>query len=616
MADAVVVSKIVFEGENRAGKAIQEAEGQAAKLGDKLKGAADKSGDMERGLLGFKDIIGDMGGPLSEIADRFGGIESVLTGLPGMLGPIALAAAGVAAGVAYYYQQAEESRKKALQAQQAELAIIGQSTAEMAKRAGLDTALVLAAEQRLSVEQAQAKVAQDLTAANTAQIALLKAMEGQDQIAIANARELLGIKQQQVQTSGYLVEAATRAQIVAIQTKDAELNAILIAQREEVEISRIADTRQRTDEQAIRLRKQLLETEHDLNKAAAERLRLQAEVTVMRSRGDMAGAAKGAKELEDAVNRQNAAAQKRIQLEDKLYQNKKEADTYEVSEASKREARAAKAAANRQRREQERLRHEQEVERVSKEYADRAVERLNAYGREFLRRVKLEREAQASLAESQAQLEQAQIDASVDPEQKAQLEYLRERRRLTQELTAVQRDLGRGAADSANRQMALLTRLDTLERKRVTEQAERKQKQADEQIALGFQVADSAVAALSIVEGAELAAAGVKATLAVAEGLYAVAKSGPAGIPQLIAGIAAAAQFAIAAGTSAPQIPSGGGGGGGGGQSMAPASTADSRPITINVQGAIIGTPQQVGQNVNKALKSLKGTGYTVKAGA
>ena len=120
---------------------------------------------------------------------------------------------------------------------------------------------------------------------------------------------------------------------------------------------------------------------------------------------------------------------------------------------------------------------------------------------------------------------------------------------------------------------------------------------------------------MSIVEGAELAAAGVKATLAVAEGLYAVAKSGPAGIPQLIAGIAAAAQFAIAAGTSAPQIPSGGGGGGGG-QSMAPAATADNRPITINVQGAIIGTPQQVGQNVNKALKSLKGTGYTVKAGA
>jgi hypothetical protein len=164
--------------------------------------------------------------------------------------------------------------------------------------------------------------------------------------------------------------------------------------------------------------------------------------------------------------------------------------------------------------------------------------------------------------------------------------------------------------------MALLTRLDTLERKRVTEQAERKQQQADEQIALGFQVADAAVGALSIVEGAELAAAGVKATLAVAEGLYAVAKSGPAGIPQLIAGIAAAAQFAIAAGTSAPQIPSGGGGGGGGGQSMAPAGTADSRPIIINVQGAIIGTPQQVGQNVNKALKSLKGTGYTVKAGA
>jgi hypothetical protein len=615
MADAVVVSKIVFEGENRAGKAIQEAEGQAAKLGDKLKGAADKSGDMERGLLGLKDIIGGMGGPLGEVADRFGGIEGVLKGLPGMLGPIALAAAAVAAGVAYYYQQAEENRKKALQAQQAELVVIGQSTAEMAKRAGLDPALVMAAEQRLSVEQAQAKVAQDLTAANTAQIALLKSMEGQDQIAIANARELLGLKQQQVQTSGYLVEAATRAQIVATQTKDMQLDAILVAQREEVEISRIADTRQRTDEQAIRLRKQLLETEHDLNKAAAERLRLQAEVSVMRSRGDMVGAAKGAKELEDAVNRQNAAAQKRIQLEDKLYQNKKEADTYEVSEASKREARAAKAAANRQKREQERLRHEQQVERVSKEYADRAVERLNAYGREFLFRVKLEREAQASLVESQAQLEQAQIDASVDPEQKAQLEYLRERRRLTQELTAVQRDLGRGAADAANRQMALLTRLDTLDRKRVTEQAERKQKQADEQIALGFQVADSAVAALSIVEGAELAAAGVKATLAVAEGLYAVAKSGPAGIPQLIAGIAAAAQFAIAAGTSAPQIPSGGGGGGGG-QSMAPAAAADNRPITINVQGAIIGTPQQVGQNVNKALKSLKGTGYTVKAGA
>lgn len=613
MADAVVTSRIILEGENRTGKAIKEAEQQAGKLGESLKGAADKSGDLERGVLGIRDIVGSVGGPLGEVADRFGGIEGVLKGLPGLLGPIALAAAAVAAGVGYYYQQAEENRKKALQAQQAELELIGQSTSELAKRAGLETSLVLAAEQRLTVEQAQAKVAQELAAANSAQIALLKAMEGQDQIAISNARTLLGLKQQQVQTAGYLVEEATRSQIVATQTKDLQLDAILVARREELEISRIADTRQRTDEQAIRLRKQLLDTEHELNKAAADRLRLQAEISVMRSRGDMAGAAKASKELEDAVNRQNAAASRQIEQEDKLYAIKRELDTYEANQDTKRMQRIAKAAAMRQKAEQERQRQMQESDRVSKEFADRAVARLNAYGREVAMQIRWEREAAASLAESYTLLEDARIDAA-SPAEREQLEYLRERKRLTQELVAVQLDLTRGAADAANRQTALLIRLDSLDKRKNTEQQARAQKQADERINLGFQVADAAVGALAMVEGAELAAAGVKATLAVAEGLYAVAKSGPAGVPQLLAGIAAAAQFALAAGSSPPSTPSLGGGGGG--QSMAPAGVPDNRPITINVQGAIIGTPQQVGQSITKAVKSLKGTGYTAKAGA
>lgn len=613
MADAVVVSKIVFEGENRAGKAIKEAEEQAGKLGQSLKGAADKSGDLERGVLGLRDIVGGVGGPLGDVADKFGGIEGVLKGLPGMLGPIALAAAAVAAGVSYYYAQAEENRKKALQAQQAELELIGQSTSELAKRAGLDASLVVAAEQRLTVEQAQAKVAQDLSAANSAQIALLKAMEGQDQVAIANARTLLGLKQQQVQVSGYLVEEASRSQIAAAQTKAAQLDAILIAQREELEISRIADTRQRTDEQAIRLRKQLLETEHQLNSAAAERVRLQISLSVMTTRGvSVAERAKVAKQLDDATNRQLAAANKQIDLENKLIGIKKEADADAANRANKRMQQVAKAAAMQQKAEQERQRQMQETDRVSKELADKALARINAYGRELAMQIKWEKEAAASLAESYTLLEDARIDAA-SPEERQQLEYLRERKRLTQELVGVQRDMTRGAQDAANRQAALLMRLDTLDKKKNAEQQARAQKQADERINLGFQIADSAVSALAMVEGAELAAAGVKATLAVAEGLYAVAKSGPAGIPQLIAGIAAAAQFALAAGSSAPSVPTMGGGGG---QSLAPQSTADTRPITINVQGAIIGTPQQVGQSITKAVKSLKGTGYTAKAGA
>ena len=69
MADAVVRSIIVLDGENRAGKAIKEAEEQAGKLGASLKGAADKSGDLERGVLGLRDIIGGVGGPLG-VLDR------------------------------------------------------------------------------------------------------------------------------------------------------------------------------------------------------------------------------------------------------------------------------------------------------------------------------------------------------------------------------------------------------------------------------------------------------------------------------------------------------------------------------------------------------------------
>jgi len=142
-------------------------------------------------------------------------------------------------------------------------------------------------------------------------------------------------------------------------------------------------------------------------------------------------------------------------------------------------------------------------------------------------------------------------------------------------------------------------------------------------IGVAMATASAAVDGIGQVMQAEKQMAGVKAILALAEGAFAVAKLGFAGIPQLVQGVFAAAQFALAAGaggaTSPPSTGSAAGasmGGGGsfgaaaGGGSFGSEAGGGSATTVYNFYGTFLGgTPQQLGKAINSAQGSMAGTG-------
>lgn len=130
---------------------------------------------------------------------------------------------------------------------------------------------------------------------------------------------------------------------------------------------------------------------------------------------------------------------------------------------------------------------------------------------------------------------------------------------------------------------------------------------------------DSAAAGIQALDdlgAAMIAVAALRAAYAVAVGIMAVAEKGYAGIPQLIAGLAAAAQFAAIAGRSPPSAGSAGAAGASG-SSAAPAgqSTSSSAssapaagPTVINLFG-VSNTKAELGHALAKAKRAAAGTG-------
>lgn len=97
MADPTVQLRLSIEGQNKAGNAIKQAEDQAAALGKRMSAVAERSGDVERGFLGLKDIAATLSPQAQIIADVAGGLEGMVKGLGGLLGPVGMAIGVVAA---------------------------------------------------------------------------------------------------------------------------------------------------------------------------------------------------------------------------------------------------------------------------------------------------------------------------------------------------------------------------------------------------------------------------------------------------------------------------------------------------------------------------------------
>lgn len=616
MADPSVSVKLTLQGENRAGGAIKQAEAQASQLAAKMSTVAERSGDVERGFLGLKDIASNLSPQAQVIADVAGGLEGMIKGLGGLFGPVGLAIGAIGAAAAGVYAIVKQNEKEALETRAKYLELLADSPKLILQHYGVSkdvlevekqtfdlaasrTKLIATANEALALE---AKLQRDLAEGNDAEVSA-------GRVRLADARNRVEALAEEVRLDQTLQLQRNMRSAEAIR------NEIALA-AESQRIAQIADDRVRLAEQERVAQRELVKIETQL--AQVRSMALEAEVAAQ-----LAIITGNAKEQEAAAERMRKAADKlkalssqQLAEQQKLFQVGKDRDALEAQRQQQAQQRAQKATAARQKAEQDRQRQEQESDRVSKELADRFVANI---GRRITA-IKQEREFAAArdkaFADAQQEVRDAQIDAATDPARRAELEYLEKRRKLMERLQEVQRDGTMEARTAAAQQFAITTRLATLETERVNQLAEARAQARDAAVTQAGQIADATIQGLSMIDGAQKAAAATKAVLAVAEGLYAVATQGVAGIPQLIAGIAAGAQFALASGSSAPQVPSGIGGGGQQTPRDLGPRMEPQRNVVINVTGAVIGTPQQVGLQVQKAAKSLTGTGYPAKAGA
>ena len=104
-AAARVETKIVLQGEGNAAKAVAEVHGG-------LKGMGEASGDLEKGLLGVRDLVGKLPGPVQGIADAFGGAEKILQAMPGPIGIIGAGLTVAAASAFLLYQHLSQTQAK------------------------------------------------------------------------------------------------------------------------------------------------------------------------------------------------------------------------------------------------------------------------------------------------------------------------------------------------------------------------------------------------------------------------------------------------------------------------------------------------------------------------
>lgn len=223
------------------------------------------------------------------------------------------------------------------------------------------------------------------------------------------------------------------------------------------------------------------------------------------------------------------------------------------------------------------------------------------------------------VADSEAELQRARL--AIIGDAAAQEELIR--MDLADRTKAIQQQVIDGTLNEAAAENMRVSAVIAAEDKiaKVRDEEAKKQKEALlEQAQMYLKMGGSAVQALEVMGVGERKLAGIKAVMAVGEGLLAAARGDWAGAA---AGAASAIQFGaiafgVGGGSSAP-ASSAGGGASAPGQYASSASSAGAGGggnITVVLQGgAVIGTPQAVGQYVQKALGSLSGSGITAAAG-
>lgn len=612
-------STIDIKGTDSTGKAFKSAEGNAQGLSRQLTSIADKSGDSERALLGLKDILGGMGGPVQTLADYAGGFEGIIKGWGG---PISLAVAGVAAlsaGLYKLWQSSEENHKKRVDTLVAENDAWLQNKQALSQMMGLERDALTISKERLTAEAAQVELIKLGDAYAKTLSERVRAVNEHDKERVASLDKQLSTMQQQASVMAGQVKYAqqleatdkARAALRASAASEADIEAKKIERMTDVpeklallESRRMARERKLADD-----RKALREQEAAGMGWLAEKYRSSAGVVIDANEAET-------KKIVEYTAEKKRLADEEFAVEDELMRIAKMGEEYRDKIVAQREAATAKGRAAAEARKRQLKELEEAENRYAKAFADAAVDRLKAIVAEAKWQQKLidtNRQAMEQAEDRILSAKQRLAGPDGDPEAKRQQLWLRNQ----QERAEVERrnDLTR---EARKQQIRALDMEWAATDKELRDEAAKKDEQVTRQREdNALSLARVGIDALEKMGLAERASAALKAALAGAEAALALARQDYVGAA---AGAVAAAQFgAIAVGGSGgssgtgAQGAGGSGAGGttfGGAQTMDRSSDRGGGAVTINFsRGFVVGNAQDVGKAVNGALKSIKGTG-------
>lgn len=594
MAGTTVTTTIRIVGEDRASAEIAKVKKSLHETADATREAAEKSGDIEKGFRGLKDIVGQLGaGPLQEIGDRFGGIENLIKGFGPALGPVAIGVAAIGAGVAYWYDQQEKARVSALKTQIASIEAQSKDIEARAKSLNISAEVLGFSTKQLTADEAIAAGQKDLASLDEKRKALLEARISKEKEKIPPLEREIALLGQAIQMDQIRLDAAKeRATSVMFSDADAKRAATQEAVNQAA-INGILDARTRINKQHedIEAKKWVL--------AASERRVL---TEIRAGTGDRLALEK---ELNEIVT-------KRLALGDREKAIEAEAAQLLADKQAKRKAAHEKAVADAKTARDLRLAWIDAEAAAADKAESAAQDKRKAMTAERIETAKQEHDA--------AQAARVSVQTvTVDPAEKARLQLVEIEIEQTLQLDQIRAN---ATINEATRQAQLLALEQESNGKRLailTSEQQRKDAAAKAEIDNGFAIAKAGLSALEQLGIGRQALDGLRAAESAAEALY---QASIGNIPGAIAAGAAAVQFGIAAGTSTPQVGAAGGGGGFASQTAQIGASqggggSGGAPIVINFgKGFVVGTAQDVGKAVNKAIKSISATGYPQKQAA
>lgn len=596
-------STIVVEGQDQFSAMFGKLNAEAKKSGEAIGAAAgraealsERAGDAERGFLGLKDIIGGVAqGPLSEIADRMGGIEAVIKGFGPAMGAvgIAIAAAGMAAS--YMYERAEKARKAALDVEIQRLSYLESDNAALAQHLKVSGDL-------LGVKTSVATVEETIGAAQGHARDILKNQQAILEAQKEKEEEKIGLlERQQATLRGLLAVDELRLQ----KAREAA-DALRMAAGESS-----ARTRER-EEQETRLAG-IMDVQERLRQKdwyrQQERVQLEAEA----NRLAKSGFDTGAQHAEIEARRLEVARRLRTLAGEEL-SDAREGEAVAAARAARAKAGAASAEA---------------AARAARDaQAKFAAELDKGFAAEREHREFMEQSRAKELADIQAvgdRVAAQQVAAAQSPAARARLALADAERRAARERAEIESAFGRNyelqqlqllEVDQrvAAERLAIHATLDQAQQESAAKAAAESQQKQDQ----AFAVAGAVVAGLEQVGIAEQAAAGLKAALAAAEAGLAAARGNWGGA---VAGAFSAIQFGrIALGGGTPQTPPGLGGnsgmGTGGQRQQGQSSGGSGGAVVINFNKGFFGDAASTAKGISGAMKTIGNSGIPAFRGA